>query len=131
MRGDRRFRELREKAARGKYRPLFDHLENGREGDEWRADFSEIERILGFALPPSARRYSAWWSNTGCHSQARAWLGAGWRVDRADMDAETVTLRRFAPPKRKLSLANWSVSRAVLLRPDATFGREEIYDDRI
>ena len=128
---DRRLQEMREKAARGKYRALFEHLD-ARQEDERRAEFSEIERILGFGLPLSARRYSAWWSNNDHrHSQARAWLAAGWEVSKLDMDAETVTLRRSAPPKRKLSPANWSVSRAVLLRPDATFGREEIYDDRI
>ena len=126
-------RRLRETAERGKYRPLFEHLESGRDGDEWRAEFSEIERVLGFGLPPSARRHRAWWENSESHSQARAWLAAGWRVDTVDMDAEIVTLRRSdaAPPKRKLGPDKWSVSHSVLLRPDATFGREEIYDDRI
>lgn len=125
--------ELQNMAERGKYRPLSDCIVNGRDGDEWRAEFSEIERILGFGLPPSARRHRAWWANTESHSQARAWLAAGWRVDTVDMDAEIVTLRRSdaAPLKRKLSPDKWSVSHSVLLRPDATFGREEIYDDRI
>ena len=92
---DRRLQEMRERAARGKYRALFEHLDARRE-DERRASFSEIERILGFGLPPSARRYSAWWSNTDYHSQARAWLAAGWRVGEVDMDAEIVTFRRGA-----------------------------------
>lgn len=127
-------RRLRETAKRGKYRQLFEYLDNGRDGDEWQADFSEIERVLGFGLPPSARRYRAWWANTESHSQAIAWLAAGWRVDTVDMDAEIVTLKRQASPRKRncsLSKVGWSVSSAALLRPDATFGREEIYDDRI
>jgi hypothetical protein len=42
--------------------------------------FCEIEKIIGEALPPSAYKYRAWWANGG-HSQANAWLNAGWRVD--------------------------------------------------
>jgi hypothetical protein len=32
-------------------------------------------------FPPSAYKYRAWWGNGG-HSQANAWLNAGWRVDK-------------------------------------------------
>ena len=90
---DRRLQETREKAARGKYRRLFEYLD-ARQEDERRAEFSEIKRILGFGLPPSARRHRAWWSNTDSHSQARAWLAAGWRAGGVDMDAEIVAFRR-------------------------------------
>lgn len=45
--------------------------------------FLEIEKILGFVLPRSAYTYNAWWANGG-HSQAKAWLSAGYKV--ADLD---------------------------------------------
>jgi hypothetical protein len=41
----------------------------------------QVEKIIGDALPPSAYKYRAWWGNGG-HSQANAWLNAGWRVDK-------------------------------------------------
>ncbi len=52
-------------------------------------NFSEIERILGFNLPKSAYIYDAWWANGG-HSQANAWLGAGYKVEWANPKEQTV-----------------------------------------
>jgi hypothetical protein len=46
--------------------------------------FAEIERILGKALPPSARSHPAWWANSG-HYQAGFWTSAGYRVQRPDL----------------------------------------------
>ena len=45
-----------------KYAPLTDRL-NQHQGDRWRARFSEIEQVLGFQLPKSARQYPAWWGS--------------------------------------------------------------------
>lgn len=70
--------------------------------------FLEIERILGFKLPKSAYSYGAWWANGG-HSQSDAWLGAGCKVERVDLNALKVYFRRSAttlnqpsPPKHEL-----------------------------
>ena len=49
-------------AARGKYAPLYHHL-SARSEAEWCTSFGEVEAILGFRLPDSARRYRGWWSN--------------------------------------------------------------------
>ena len=49
-----RERLLREVAARGKYAPLYRRL-SASCGAEWRASFCEVEAILGFRLPDSAR----------------------------------------------------------------------------
>ena len=78
-----------------KYGPLRRHLES-LPGDEWRATFSEIEAVLGASLPPSARNHQAWWSNDshGSHSHARAWLEAGWKTARLNLEAETVEFHR-------------------------------------
>jgi hypothetical protein len=54
--------------------------------------FEEVEKILGFKLPPSAREHSAaWWSNErGTHVQARAWMDAGWQVWHVNRSKEKV-----------------------------------------
>ena len=91
------FSIYQEMASRGKYRKLYTHLCD--KGDEeWLTSFREIEAILGFRLPESARRYRPWWANqkSGGHSQALAWLAAGWETANVDMEAETLLLRRSA-----------------------------------
>ncbi len=61
-----------------KYDPLGHHLMNLHR-EEWTASFDQIETVLGFRLPYSARSYPAWWENEqgGNHSHARVWLNAG------------------------------------------------------
>lgn len=73
-----------------KYSALRRHLE-GVAGTSIEMTFDEVADIVG-GLPPSARRYSAWWSNErdGRHVQAHAWMDAGWRVDSANLTAERV-----------------------------------------
>ena len=80
-----------------KYAPLYRHL-SARGGARWLASFGEIEAILGFRLPASARRYRAWWANGG-HSQADAWLAAGWRIRSVDFGKETLIFERKDPAR--------------------------------
>src|SRR3954470_20172991 len=79
----------------GKYEPLGRRL-HAEPDLEVTMSFSELERLLGFPLPASARRHRPWWGNqTGAgHSQARGWQDAGWQVWKVDLDAERVTFRR-------------------------------------
>ena len=79
----------------GKYDPLGHHLMNLHR-EEWTASFDQIETVLGFRLPYSARAHPAWWANEqrGGHSQKRAWLDAGWRTSDLNLTGETVTFRR-------------------------------------
>lgn len=57
--------------------------------------FSEVEEILGFELPNSARSYRPWWSNNASsHVQARAWIEAGYVTERVDMEGENLVFRR-------------------------------------
>ncbi|QHN03497.1 hypothetical protein FTO74_09045 [Granulicella sp. WH15] len=59
--------------------------------------FVQIEEILGLMLPPTARRNPAWWANNpDHHSQARAWLEAGFMADNVNLDAEMLVFRRVA-----------------------------------
>ncbi len=79
-------------AERGKYAPLFHHLRELRRR-EWKATFSEIEKVLGFKLPDSARIHRPWWANQGergGHSHALAWEMAGWKTSQVDMAEESV-----------------------------------------
>ncbi|MBN1058784.1 hypothetical protein FDA09_09180 [Clostridium botulinum] len=44
--------------------------------------FNDIERIIGYTLPKSAYVHAeAWWSNDYTHSQAIAWIDAGYETD--------------------------------------------------
>ncbi|MEZ7171779.1 hypothetical protein [Sporosarcina sp. OR05] len=42
--------------------------------------FQEIEEIIGRKLPKSAYKHTAWWSNNYDHSQAIAWIDAGYET---------------------------------------------------
>jgi hypothetical protein len=79
----------------GKYEPLATHLESA-SANEWSATFAQVEQVLGFPLPPSARKHREWWSNqSGAgHSQARGWQDAGWQVWKVDLQEEKVIFRR-------------------------------------
>jgi hypothetical protein len=82
----------------------------GLPGRSWTAEFDEIEYILGFALPPSARKHQAWWVNDKHgHSHAASWLDAGWRTTAIDLRARLVTFVKVSlPPKTEpLSLCQW------------------------
>jgi len=77
-----------------KYDPLRRHLE-ARLGFETPMRFSDIEEVLGFGLPDSARKFPAWWSNnTGTHVGVKAWRDAGFRTSRVDIPGERVTFVR-------------------------------------
>ena len=130
----RRFRALQERAAHGKYRRLFMTLLVRRSG-EWRTTIGEVESLLGFDLPPSARRHRQWWENNESHSQALAWIGAGWETSEVDVGAGTLvfTPGDSHPVDRSLFDLNvvLPVHHTKLLIKDWTFNREEIYEDRI
>jgi CBS domain-containing protein len=49
--------------------------------DKLRLTFSEIEKIIGGELPPSAYNYRNWWDNNPeSRPQSRSWLDVGWRA---------------------------------------------------
>lgn len=62
----------------GKYLALEQYLERVNT-NEVKLTFEDIEKIIKDQLPPSSHKYSAWWANGG-HSQADAWLNAGWEI---------------------------------------------------
>jgi DNA-binding transcriptional regulator YiaG len=77
-----------------KYQPLYDFLRHQRD-DAVTLTFAAIEALLGAALPASARRQRAWWSNRGRGAvQAQAWMNAGYHVQAVDLAAEQVTFHK-------------------------------------
>ena len=81
------------------YMPLVDHLKTV-SADAVELSFSEVEQILGFNLPPVARRNSTWWTNSrtkDSHTHAHEWLKAGWEKDHVNIAEGWVTFRRVHP----------------------------------
>jgi hypothetical protein len=80
---------------RGKYSKLYEHLIE-QKGSEWVTSFHELEAILGFRLPDSARIYRPWWANDNRngHSQSMAWSMAGWKTTAVDLDNERLAFRK-------------------------------------
>lgn len=79
-----------------KYGPLRTYLYEQQETglSNIRLEFRDLESLLGFELPDSARKHRAWWGNdSNTHPHARAWMAAGWLVDDVDMNAEQVSFR--------------------------------------
>jgi hypothetical protein len=80
-----------------KYEPLKRYLEERLDAVSIRLSFAEIDTILGFRLPRSARDHQAWWSNTRIgHSHAAAWLDADWKTSALDLAGEAVTFVKAA-----------------------------------
>lgn len=81
---------------RGKYRALYEHL-GKLPSSQWRTTFGEVERILGFRLPASARTHRPWWANSYSGaglSQSLAWQAAGWKTTEVDLGSERLIFVR-------------------------------------
>ena len=62
-----------------KYEPLTHYLEQ--QSGSVTMTYSEIEKILGQQLPPSASEYQEWWGNDDeTHPQSMSWKKANYRV---------------------------------------------------
>jgi hypothetical protein len=87
----------------GKYAPLHEYLAN-RYADSVVLTFSQIEDLLGGALPDTARVRHEWWTSTDsvadASSYSDAWILAG-RTARPNLRARTVAFERRAEPLRE------------------------------
>jgi hypothetical protein len=78
-----------------KYAPLTQHL-TSRNQPQVAMRFDELERLLGFPLPPSARKHRAWWSNNPRNSvMTKAWLAAGYQSRDVDLTAERLLFEQL------------------------------------
>ena len=80
-----------------KYDPLKAHLCQI-EKNRIHLTFSQIEDILSFSLPYSAKNHRAWWAN-GSHDHAAAWLDAGYRVGEVNFNRQYVVFVRDVSTK--------------------------------
>lgn len=125
--------KYQEMVLRGKYRRLYKHL-RGLQAQEWRTSFSEVEVVIGFELPPSARLHRPWWGNQrggNGHSQALAWSAAGWETAEVDMDGEALLFRRTHPrplPRTSFSEA-WPVHPTAVWPKCLSLRREDLYGE--
>ena len=80
----------------GKYERLRNHLQTITT-DRWRTTFDAVESVVGSRLPDSAYRHPAWWSNAESHTQAKAWMAAGFGTHAVDVERREVTFVRRNP----------------------------------
>jgi hypothetical protein len=77
----------------GRYEPLGAFLKR-QPAERVQLSFSEIEGILGVALPHS-KRYPAWWSNNPSNNpMTKVWLEAGFVTEQVSPGAGRLTFRR-------------------------------------
>jgi len=89
--------------AVNRYSDLTEYLSNLNDA-VWHASFEQIEAILGFSLPPSARNYPAWWANNPNGSRhSRAWMGADWKTENVNLTGGAVTFRKTGKGDRRRS----------------------------
>ena len=79
-----------------RYDPLYKWL-SSTSGRKVSATFDQIEAVLGFTLPRTARARPQWWANEAGntrHVQCRAWLDAGFQTANLDLSRKTVEFVR-------------------------------------
>ncbi len=127
--------KYRKMVERGKYQRLYSYLRS-LQAQEWRTSFGEIEAVVGFQLPPSARLHRPWWGNqkrSNGHSHALAWSVAGWETAEVDIDAETLLFRRRHPKaEARPSLDEvWPVHPTAVWPEGLSLRREDLYEERV
>lgn len=101
-----------------KYAPFGDFLRNLGVREK-RMSFGEIEKILGFSLPPSSK-YNALWANSGSNwPLTKIWLEEGWRVRDVSPERGEVTFYRNVEGAEDALSADPSIVRISSLSPVA------------
>lgn len=95
----------RTREASGKYRALYKYLEH-RYADVTVLTFSQIEDLLGFALPQRARTHQGWWAtgaaDVSVAPHTAAWVLAG-RTATPNLVTKTVVFERAPIATRRLA----------------------------
>lgn len=138
---------LRKVVERGKYAPLYRSLRM-RSERRWPVSFTDIEAVLGFTLPESARLHRPWWSNQRNrrgYVHSLAWQLAGWRTAAVDLEHESLVFEREetigdkAHPDASPAPAGGKVIDLDRVFPphnpggwpaELSLRREDLYDDR-
>lgn len=78
-----------------KYDPLRAYLDSCG-GVDVPLSFADIEAVLGFDLPYSARHHRHWWGNNAFgHAQSRSWMKARYKVAKIDLAGERVVFTNY------------------------------------
>lgn len=98
-----------------KYDPLTRHLKSAG-SRHLPMTFRDIEDVLGFDLPASARRHRPWWSNEadGAHVQARAWVNAGYQATEVDMEAERLMFVKLNAVQGRATHPLWGAMKGTV-----------------
>ena len=92
----------------GKYEPLTEFLRR-QAVNEVPMTFVQIERVIDAKLPPKAQKHRAWWSNSPSNNvMTKAWLEAGFRSERVDMEERKLVFRKVAQQGTGVSKAETS-----------------------
>jgi hypothetical protein len=107
----------------------------GRSDEQVTLSFDDIERLLNATLPPSARKYAAWWSSNmrrgdQTHVQARAWMDAGWKAV-PDFRLGRVAFQRTNAPSTQRVKAVKAPSVAVRKPKDGPHDENMLQEDRV
>jgi hypothetical protein len=106
----------------GKYEPLQSFLTAER-AEELPMTFAEIERIIGQSLPPAAFNHRPWWSNNASNNvMTKAWLSAGYKTERVDMEGRKLTFVRAPGGKLSPKVASPEEGIDILARIDELLG---------
>lgn len=128
--------------SREGYLSLYRHLLSVRPEPEWRTTFGELQAILGYRPPDSARPHRPLWSSSkvgNAHNHSPVRQAAGWPMREADIEAETWVLAYSTGTRERVG----KVDRKHAFDLDRDFppwdpgpwpegftvSREQIYDD--
>lgn len=99
-------------AKKTKYQPLADFLTESNKEDIT-LTFTDIEKILGFNLSPSARKHRPSWANNSQEALSWGWMPVGYESYAIDMKNEIAHFR-------KVGFANANYSKETSIRQTAT-----------
>jgi hypothetical protein len=81
--------------SRSKYSGLTGHLRfRGAFTRVVKLSFARIDGLIGSNLPMIAYREEAWWSNSASSVHAKAWLDAGWEVQKVNLEKGFVMFKK-------------------------------------
>ena len=89
--------------------------------------FGEIESILGFELPASARQHRAFWANTDTHSIALSWMAVDFESIDVNMEEEKVTFLNKSPDTSRNDYIFMKLGTAYSSDGEPMDGDETIY----
>jgi hypothetical protein len=65
--------------------------------------FEQIEAVLGFVLPNTARSNREWWGNeisaSSRHPQKKSWMNAGYETSNVNLDGERLYFAKMGTSK--------------------------------